>query len=221
MLTESEEIFLAFCSSAAISCHRIGTVINQPTPDFELRLSQCSVVVEVKGLTPSRLDEEVHRELRETGSASFWGDSIPRLRARIKKSGRQLKAPSLRGLRTVCAVVDLPRVLRVDHDDVLQAMYGDDSVWISPPTHSATPRVIGAGLGGHRMCTATHNTSLSALGILARRSATWSLALFHNHWARHAIDPAHFMVPGVSHYIFDPTSYSQPPQWRRVAPSGT
>ena len=219
-LPDPEEIFLAFCRSAAIPCYRI-TVSGQPTPDFELRLSRCSVVVEVKSLGPNRLDAEVDRASKEAGGASFWDDSLSRLRGRMKKIGRQLKASSLRGLPTVFAIVDHPRVLNVAHDDVLQAMYGDDSVWISPPTHSDTPEVIGAGLGGHRMCTPRHNTSLSALGILARRGPTWSLALFHNHWARHAIEPVHFIAPGVSHFTFDPTSYSPPPQWRRVAPSGT
>jgi hypothetical protein len=180
----SETLFEQLCSRYGVPCTPIACSHGQ-TPDFEIHLSGTRVICEVKQIDPNREDIEESMPIDPDTSV---GRLVPnRLRGKLKKDvSPQLKASASCGCPTLLIVYDNTQFkMYSNHDDVVQAMFGLHSITVKFPTESTGDPIISKRFfGGNRGLTPTHNTSLSALGILdGGPSSELSLRVYHNPYA--------------------------------------
>jgi hypothetical protein len=179
--TISEELFTQFCATNGVPCQRVpdGT---EPTPDFRIWFGDAQVICEVKQIDPNVEDLA---ELEERGSCEAIGRFVPnRVRKTLKHVSAQLNAASLDGRPTVLVIYDnTPFKIYTFHSDVVQAMFGHDSVKVRFSGDAAV--VSEPFFGGNRGLTPIQNTSVSAVAILEEGSdASLTLRVYHNPYAR-------------------------------------
>jgi hypothetical protein len=115
----------------------------------------------------------------------------------------------------LCELVELVGYLEADC--IAQCLYGSDRVHIAVPTDPRRePWVLGRSLGGGRVATEQHNTTLSAVGVLRRDSKMGTLTLFHNAFAALPVAPARFRFDGVRHLAWRATDPRLLPGWVEV-----
>jgi hypothetical protein len=184
----SEELFEHLCSLHRIPCIRIETG-SRRTPDFELTLDGHRVICEVKQIDPNREDLD---DAKIRGSGDVEGRIVPnRLRTKLKNVSGQLTNTARSGQPTILVVYDnTPLKMYCEHVDVLEAMFGHDSVAISWPTDSSEPLVSKPFFGANKGLTPNQNTSVSVLAILdGRPGSDLSLRVYHNPHARVVLQP--------------------------------
>lgn len=178
--TISEELFAQFCATSGVPCERVLTGAGR-TPDFRIRLGDTQVTCEVKQINPNAEDVA---ELQELGGRDAVGRSVPnRMRDKLKDVSAQLKAASRDGCPTLLVVYDnTPFKMYTSPSDVVQAMFGHDSVSIS--ISGNTTVVSEPFFGGNRGLTPSQNTSVSALAILdGGPDGSLALRVYHNPFA--------------------------------------
>jgi hypothetical protein len=140
------------------------------------------------------------------GRGEAEGRLIPnRLRDRLKRVSKQLRAAADAGQPTLLVVYDnTPFKSYTMHSDVLQAMFGHHSVkvWFSHDSNSQ-PRVSRPFFGGNRGVGPAHNTAVSAIGVLEGGPTVRPLTirLYHNPYARVRLEPGLFTALPVSHAV--------------------
>ena len=183
MRTKSESLFEDYCAKAGIDLMRIPEV-NSPTPDYVMSIQGTSIVVEVKEIVPNQDERKSERVLYERGYGNILsvtpGD---RVRKKISDSSPQIKART-EGIHPSILVL-FNQGLVANHLDpycIRVAMYGLEMVHIAiPKDYSVSPYTTGMSYGPKRKMTEEHNTSISAIGVLAvpRRNQP-SLTVYHN-----------------------------------------
>jgi hypothetical protein len=208
--TESEILFEGFCKTLSIPCDRIACASTK-TPDYDVTLGGHRIVAEVKQIEPGDDD----RELLATGAG--WSEPGRRVRSKIQASSKQLKARSDGTLPALLVVYDHGTMSCTDQDDIKTAMFGEEIVVIrrldGEPISASRVHP-----GGHRKCTPTDNTSISAIGLMYRFGGNdVRLSVFHNHFAAIRIDPDWFRAVGIfRHFAIDPMDSNSPYEWREV-----
>lgn len=82
------KLFERFCADTGMPCVRLEPgPAGRRTPDYELRLQEPPILVEVKQIDPNPEDEARLRAFADTGEYSFDGVPGDRLRGRISKAG--------------------------------------------------------------------------------------------------------------------------------------
>jgi hypothetical protein len=177
--TISEALVRQFFSTHGVQCRPVPTRPGERTPDFVIELAE-PVVCEVKQLEPNKDDRA---DLATVGS--FKGRWVPnRFRNVLKRISPQLRQASEEGNPTLLLVYDAtPLQLYSDDLDVLQAMFGSLSVDVWQDANG-TIQHGEQRFGKDAGMTRTHNTSVSAVGMLRRGRDAETLTLFHNSFAR-------------------------------------
>lgn len=203
----SEKLFERLCHSNAIPCERVHTGSDR-TPDFEITVAGVRVTCELKELNPNAADRRELAELRENRAS---GRYLPnRLRGKLKDVSAQLKAASAAGRPTMLVVYDnTPFKSYTDHGDVIQAMFGRNSVTVSVPKDPSSPAVVSAPFfAGDRGVGPTWNTAVSAIAILeGGPEEARSLRVYHNPYATVPLDSkllvglpvTHALLPDATH----------------------
>jgi hypothetical protein len=175
------------------------------------------MAVEVKQLEPSVEDRRIFEQARDAQSTGYWVD-MSRARQSILDGVRQLRA-RCKGRQpamiVLYEVVDLLGYL--DSDSIAQCLYGPERVQIAVPHDPGRePWVLGGSHGGGRVATETHNTTLSAVGVLQRIGEGDALTVFHNVFATFPIDPHRFRFEGVRHFAWQAPDANHLPRWVEV-----
>jgi hypothetical protein len=207
--TASEELFEEFCGLNGIPWSRVAPAASR-TPDFVIQLGGTQITCEVKQIDPNDADLEELAELRMGGGA---GRYLPnRLRAKLKNVSAQLKNASESARPTLLVVYDnTPFKSYTDHADVVQAMFGRNSVTVLTPTDpSLPPQVSAPFFGGDRGMGPARNTAVSAIAILdGGPRPPLTLRVYHNPYAAVRLDPAVFSsLPATQRVLQDSTEVS-------------
>jgi hypothetical protein len=178
--TISENLFAQFCAANGVPCEHTPTGAK-PTPDFRIRLRGAQVICEVKQINPNAEDVA---EWEERSTQEACGRLVRnRMRDKLKGVSAQLGAASREGCPTLLVIYDnTPIKMYTSHSDVVQAMFGHDSVSVSVSGDATV--VSEPFFGGNRGLTPSQNTSVSALGILDRDpNGCLALRVYHNPYA--------------------------------------
>jgi hypothetical protein len=207
--TASEKLFEEFCGLNGIPCSRVAPAAVR-TPDFVIELGGTQATCEVKQIDPN--DEDL-QELAELRKGVGTGRYLPnRLRAKLKNVSTQLKNASESGRPTLLVVYDnTPFKSYTDHADVVQAMFGRNSVSVLMPTDpSLPPKVSDPFFGGDRGMGPERNTALSAIAILdGGPRPPLTMRVYHNPYAAVRLDPAVFnSLPATQRVLPDSTEVS-------------
>lgn len=214
-MTESEELFCRFGKAQGwrvdgIDEHSLGQ--GSKVPDFLVWLGDGSeIVVEVKQFDPNPAERAA---VQGRGSRVMGGKPGQRLREVISKANNQLKAlvrsdPGMLVVynRTPCALHDDPYA-------VLTAMRGMDVIECHVPADPSSPIVpVRERPGPGKKLTPDMNTSVSCIAVLseffdgvavpfglAGPDPEHALAVYHNPFAKHPLDPSRLVDPRVTHY---------------------
>lgn len=216
-MTESEELFCRFGKSQGWRVERIdehSVARGSKVPDFVVRLGDGSgIVVEVKQFDPNPEEREA---AQGRGSGVLGGKPGQRLRQVITKANKQLKALGRSDPGMVILYNRTPCSLHDDPYAILTAMRGMDVVRV-PLDPSAGPGSLvrfgsyqqgpGAKLNPER------NTSVSCIAVLRELfggvpvpfglggpDPEHDLAVYHNPFAKHPLDPNRLVSSRVTHY---------------------
>jgi len=127
----------------------------------------------VKQIDPNHEDRA---DMADNAGGEVVGRRVPnRIRSKLKDSA-QLKEASRGGYPTLLVLYDnTPGGLYAMHQNVIQAMFGQDSVKVTVSGNPGQPY-----LGGNRGLTKTQNTSLSAVAILDHTDSGLALRVYRN-----------------------------------------
>lgn len=217
-MTESERKFERFCNQNHIEIDRIEEC-SEKRPDYIIRCRQSDIVTEVKQIEPTAEEEvmlAVPLEEWDAQKVYHWGLPGERIRAKIKSSVPQLRKLSRGTKPTLLVVFDTvafwPEL--VDSNAVKVAMYGIETALISPevaPGGGAT--VIAKWHGARRRATRQHNTTLSAVAVLAEIEGQLQLDIYHNFFAVVPLSPDLMRNTGVRHFELESSPESGFPSW--------
>ncbi len=209
--TESEALFERFCDSNGLPLRSVPRQSDTEvkTPDYEVRLGDTHLVVEVKQLDLGPKDKVHLKELEERRETPFVvNEKVARIRKKIKDAMPQLKAASSESNPTMLVLYDSVRLLGdIDGLDVRVALYGDEVVDIGVPSDPAVPAYVKEHrFGGNRSVSISHNTSLSSIGVLhSIPDSETNLDIYHNDFAANPLDPELLRVPSIQHFRLEPT----------------
>ena len=216
MMTASELIFERFCRERDIDFKRIEPGETR-TPDYEICLASGPVAVEIKQLEPGADDRELLRILRSGRAVSHWVN-MGRARLALLDGAKQLRAYARGVMPGIVVLFDTAGGLLgyLDADSIGHSMYGPRQVHFVD-ADGQDVEVVGVGLGGRRVATEQHNTTLSAAGVLRLfQDGRISLAVFHNCHAALTLNPDHLRVLDVEHFVWASDRVEALPSWTRA-----
>jgi hypothetical protein len=215
-MTISEVLFESFCKERGIECRRVETTETR-TPDYEIRLASGPAAVEVKQLEAGTDDMSLLNNVRHGRAVSHWVN-MGRPREALLDGARQLRAYARGIMPGIVVLFDTAGGLLgyLGGDSMGHSMYGPRQVHFAYGKNGEA-EVVGASLGGGRVATESHNTTLSAAGVLRLfQDGRMSLAMFHNCFAALPVNPGEFRVPDVEHFIWATEGEDAPPRWTKV-----
>src|SRR6266496_1403765 len=222
MDTLSEQLFERLCDIQAVQWERIATTSAMRTPDYNIWLGSTKVIIEVKQLDLSKADRQTIEAWRQGGNlpAAFASNAHRRVRNIIGSASKQLRRLAKGKHPSIIVLFDNTHGFSyLDLEDILNAMYGDETVTVSwPNAPSVKPMITGHRFGGHRKMTPDHNRSVSGLGLL-RIDGTSSqpfLTLFHNIHAEIVLLPEVATQLVVKQYTIDKESSEHYQFWREI-----
>ena len=188
--TISENIFENICESRGVPYRKLATRENRRTPDYLILPSGEKVVVEVKQIEPNDEDRELQEKSKQGETTGWWADNDTRIRRKIKRGAKQLKAVAKGRCPAVLMLYDNRKIKIVDNEDVLNAMYGDEELTLGVPLDGEKPFPLGVGFGGNRQMTEENRLYISAVAFMRQKyPEEWIIALFHNVFASEPLDP--------------------------------
>lgn len=214
-LTISEILFERFCKERGIECQRVEPADSR-TPDYEIRLASRPAAVEVKQLQPSPDDMALLSDLGRGRVVSHWVN-MGRPREALLDGTRQLRAYARGIMPGFVVLFDTVGGLLgyLGGDSMGHSMYGPRQVHFTDGIDREA-EVVGVSLGGGRVATESHNTTLSAAGVLRLfQDGRMSMVMFHNQFAALPMNPAEFRIPDVEHFIWA-TEGEALPRWTKV-----
>lgn len=215
-MTASEILFERFCQERCVEIKRIETT-EARTPDYEVRLASGSVAVEIKQLEPGASDQELLNSLRRGRTVSQWVN-MGRPREAILGGTKQLRAYARGVMPGIVVLFDTAGGLLgyLGADSIGHSMYGPRRVHFAA-SEDKDVEVVGNSLGGGRVATERHNTTLSAVGVLRLfQNGGLSLAVFHNRHAALPLDPNELRVRDVEHFAWAEHGAGALPRWMKV-----
>ena len=182
------KVFHDYCHKREIAtkCIPESHEPNERRPDFEIRIDDKHVVVEIKVIEPTQEDKRSAEKQKEGEPIVFSYKPGDGLIKKLKKANGQLRPSSDQGIPGIVCVVNYsPRYL-LDPYDIHAGMFGLDAVSISiPADYTQRPRSLGYKSGGRETLTKEHNTSISAVTVFrATGPDQYDARLFHNHFAK-------------------------------------
>jgi len=220
MTTKSESLFEDLCRRAGIRCERVPTADGQQSPDYIVSLGSQRVIAEVKQFDPNPQEED-DAEALSRGEYRTQGPKLPgdRVRSAIRRAAPQLKALARGEAPTMVVVYNTTDVsLHTTPEAIAFAMDGIEVVPVLVPHDPSGPPSFGSSRSGpKRMMTPEHNTTISAVGVLCWNwDRELRLAVYHNRYARHPIDPDGIQVPSLLHYRRPEGSTSSLAAWEEA-----
>jgi hypothetical protein len=194
----AESLFELFCAANGVPCERVPTG-RSPAPDFIAAFGGCRVTCEVKQIDMNDVDLQDLQTLQEEGASGRY--VVNRLRDKLKHVSSQLKAASRLGTATLLVIYDnTPFKSYSDHGEVVQAMFGRNSVVVSVPEDPSLPTQVSQPFfAGDRGVGPRHNTALSAIAVLdGGPHPPLRLRVYHNPFAAVRLDPGVFATLPVS-----------------------
>lgn len=183
--TLSEKIFEDFCKHKGIRCKPVKVDRNR-TPDYDIFLTRRKVVVEVKEITPNAIEKASEAELKAGRPTEVTLTPGQRVRGKIADAALQIKTGVQRRYPGLLVLFDSSFVAgHLDPYQIRVAMYGFETIVLAVPEN---PRVsaypIDRKYGPRRKMTPTHNTSISAIGVLTTpQKGKVELTIYHNIYA--------------------------------------
>jgi hypothetical protein len=200
-VTISELLFEQFCEQNSIPFSRIIPQ-DYKTADYEVYLDGNLVIVEVKQINPNKDDEKYRLKIRQQGVIAYWEKSGRRVTLKIGSAKQQLKSNSQGKHPAILVLYDNVPIKSIDHDDIITAMYGQESINIAWPEDykNIAPEILNVKLGTDSMFTRTHNTTFSGIALLYKTGDNIRLDFFHNIYARCPINPSWLRLSGVRQF---------------------
>ena len=216
-MTVAEDLFERYCHERDIEIRRLEECFLK-TPDYEIQVGQLVAAVEIKQLEPNAEDKEVIEQLRQRHAVAHW-ENMERPRHSIHDAVKQLRTYTRRTPRPMPAIVVLFDTLGgllgyLDSDNIARCMYGAECLHFGQDDLE----FLGASLGGRRIATEEHNTTLSAVAVLRfeRSAEQLSLTVFHNKYAALPIAPSGLRVPDVTYFSYLAEGPQTLPRWVKV-----
>lgn len=190
------------------------------TPDYEIRVDDIRIAVEVKQVEPSAEDRSLLEQAARGELTSYWVDMF-RARQRIRDGVKQLRAHSKGRQPAMVVLYEVAGPLGyLDSDSVAQCLYGPEEVRVAVSEDpSREPWVLGGSRGGGRVATEQDNTTLSAVAVLRTTGECETLSVFHNAFAVRPIEPHRFRFEGVRHFVWRAPDPMVLPRWVDVTPT--
>ncbi len=224
-MTISEELFERFCSENKIDYSPIprASVEGVKTPDYEMRISDKGIIVEVKQLDPDGPDDKKHqKQIEESGITDVYENKVTqRIRGKISDAMPQLNKwtnTETPGLLFLYSNLPLDRRF-VEPRYILEAMYGRELLEIVlPNNHSDQPFVSSIRFGGSRKVSPDYNTSLSAIVSIFEDWHQHELHahFYHNIFGKCQFDPNWLRRERVRHFSLLDRSMKQFSEWIEV-----
>jgi hypothetical protein len=215
-MTDSEIYFERFCKRRGIECARL---VEGPakTPDYEIRVDNLHIAVEVKQIEPNREDRNILERRATQGAAAYWVD-MSRARQSILDAARQLRVHSKGRQPAVAVLYELvPLGGYLQSDSIARCLYGAELLHVAVPKDPGREaRILGSSYGGRRVLTERHNRTLSAIAVLRLEGEGETLSVYHNVHAEFPIHPAQFRFFGVSHFAWQASDSRHLPWWVEV-----
>ena len=216
-MTVAEDLFERYCREREIEIRRLEEC-SLKTPDYEIQIGQLVAAVEIKQLEPNAEDKTVIERLHQRRVVAHW-ENMERPRQTIHHALKQLRTYMGRTLRPMPAIVVLFDTLSgllgyLDSDNIARCMYGAECFHFGQDDLE----FLGESLGGRRIATEEHNTTLSAVAVLRfeRSVKQLSLTVFHNKYAALPIAPSDLRVSDVTHFSYLAESPQTLPRWVKV-----
>ena len=189
MSTKSENLFTRFCEQVSIQCQRVQES-QESRPDFELRIGDSRILVEVKQFDPTPEEKEAAIRFENGEQVGFEAKPGERIRRVVRKANYQFKAMLANHPSPAILVVynNTPCSLHTDPYSVRTAMRGLDYVEVNVPANPSEPPQFGSYKSGQgNTMREGVNTSTSAVCVLTESGVgELCLAVFHN---PHAVNP--------------------------------
>ena len=223
MKTQSEKWFEKFCANVDLVCRRISEEDNK-TPDYQLRIDDQSIIVEVKEFTRNKAEQASDRLLEERG----YGEALSntpgdRVRKKIADSSAQIKAKTKGIYPSILVLCDIKygcgQIMgHTDPYNIRVGMYGLEQIHIAIPVDaSVSPYATGVSYGPKRKMTADQNTSISAIGVLSTPNKDdIRLDVYHNIYAANPLDPALITGYEIRQYRLDDAESETTAQWKEI-----
>jgi hypothetical protein len=219
MRTISEKLFEDYCAKAGIDLIRIPE-IKSPTPDYVMSIQGTSIVVEVKEIVLNQEERKSEHVLYERGYGNIYsvtpGD---RVRKKISDSSPQIKARTESFHPSILILFNQGLVANhLDPYCIRVAMYGLEKVHIAvPKDHTVSPYITGMSYGPKRKMTEEHNTSISAIGVLAiPRRNELSLSVYHNKYAAVPLSPSLLMHYDIAQFRLGEAQQGATELWEEI-----
>lgn len=203
--TISEQVFERFCRDRQLRFDRVRGGQSK-SADYLLYSSDAAVVVEVKQIEPNQEERRVLTIPEDEWDGELvyhWGIPGEKIRKKIVDAMPQLKAISRGSLPTLLIIYDTIRVWPelTDGYAVRTAMFGIETALVSAEVApEGGAKVLAKWYGGRRRLTAAHNTSLSAIGILACGPEAVTLDVYHNPHTKSELPVKALSVAGVRQF---------------------
>ncbi len=220
--TESEMLFEQFCIERGIRYEPISTESDegQKTPDYYIYPNAQLIVVEVKQIDPTKQELEQLKEFETKGwVVSGEGKPGDRVRNKIAAGGKQIRVKA--GDKYPTLLVLYNNVSLFNHANAYSikvAMYGLETHLLAiPQDPSQRPYLVEKKYGPKRKMTIDANTSISAVGVLAKdNDLGLQLSIFHNIYAAIPIPPQILRYLGVMQFTLEQKQVSQFSDWIEI-----
>ena len=187
--TKSESLFEKICTNRDVLWERVPEA-DERTPDYEIKIGESAVTVEVKQLDPNELDLAMIAR-RERGDSPSIVSPRARVRTKIADSISQFKRASARHAPCMLCLYDNTQNFQIlDWFAIIGAMYGDFAIGLDLNEDDQGWHKAAQGYFGDRKLTRNKCTRISAIAALdAMRSRTGTVTVYHNVFAANPIAP--------------------------------
>lgn len=180
-MNEGERFFCEFCNQRKIQYEKIKASTRFQSPDYRIWIDGSEIIVEVKAL----LMNDTENVALKSPEVMFYVNSVFRIRNDFDRAKKQFRKYKF-SVPIILVLVDLT-LWRVDDEDVLNAMYGDEALLLKAANGQL--EVSGHVFGKHRKVGPDFNTSISAIARLQRNFDSTEMTIYHNGFAAHPLDP--------------------------------
>ena len=185
MSTFSEQQFEHFCDAKEIRWNRI-IESDIRLADYKVWLDKSLVIAEVKQLDLNDEDQAFIKAVQDGKEVSpgFRATGHIRVRNALDNAYDQLKNAAEGCYPAILIIYDNTEGLsHLGHDDILNAMYGDEAVIVAwSEQEPAKSDIVAHRFGGNRRVTRNSYRALSGIGLLGldKTDSHLTLDLFHN-----------------------------------------
>lgn len=207
MRTQSEKWFETFCKNQEIVCNRIEEEETN-TPDYELRINDKAIIVEVKEFTRNDEEKKSDKALNDNGAGLALSNTPGnRVRKKISRSSAQIKARTQEVNPSILVLCDIQYGCgqitgHTDPYNIRVGMYGLEQIHLSvPKDKQVSPYSKGMSYGPKKKMTEDQNTSISAIGVLSTPNENEiKLSIYHNIHAAIPLDASALSKYDITQY---------------------